>query len=261
MINKMEINKSSEQYLHIDNNQLTINVKDNINTNIYKVLNQEESLYNILYNIELNENSVTNLLTFNDFANTNCIIKAYLNTNATLNIYNVILSNQSVNFNQEIILEGIGSNCHIVNVIISRDKGIINNKAEIYHPVKHTTSLIENYAIATDESKIDLENNGTIKQKASGSDARQMSKGLTIGKNATIKAQPNLFIDEYDVTASHSAAIGSLNQEDMFYLMSRGISESEASKMMTMSYIQPLLDCIKDEQIKEQITNSILKAL
>ena len=88
-----------------------------------------------------------------------------------------------------------------------------------------------------------------------------MSKGLTIGKNATIKAQPNLFIDEYDVTASHSAAIGSLNQEDMFYLMSRGISESEASKMMTMSYIQPLLDCIKDEQIKEQITNSILKAL
>ena len=37
MINKMEINKSSEQYLHIDNNQLTINVKDNINTNIYKI--------------------------------------------------------------------------------------------------------------------------------------------------------------------------------------------------------------------------------
>lgn len=257
MINKMEINKSSEQYLHIDNNQLTINVKDNINTNIYKILNQEESLYNL----ELNENSVTNLLTFNDFANTNCIIKAYLNTNATLNIYNVILSNQTINFNQEIILEGIGSNCHIVNVIISREKGIINNKVEIYHPVKHTTSLIENYAIAEDESKINLDKNGTIKQKASGSDARQMSKGLTIGKNATIKAQPNLFIDEYDVTASHSAAIGSLNQEDMFYLMSRGISESEASKMMTMSYIQPLLDCIKDEQIKEQITNSILKAL
>lgn len=257
MVNKMEIIKSNEQYLHIDTNQLTINVKDNINTNIYKILNQEDSLYNL----EINENSVVNLLTFNDFANTNSNIKAYLNTNATLNIYNVILSNQTINFDQEIVLEGIGSNCHIVNVIISRDKGIVNNKVEIYHPVKRTTSLIENYAIAEDESKINLDNNGTIKQKASGSDARQMSKGLTIGKNATIKAQPNLFIDEYDVTASHSAAIGSLNQEDMFYLMSRGINEAEASKMMTMSYIQPLLDCIKDETIKEQVTNAILKAL
>jgi len=257
MVNKMEIIKSNEQYLHVNDNQLTINVEKNINTNIYKVLNKEF----IMFNIELNKNAVLNLLTFNDFANSNFSVKAYLKRGATLNIYNVILSEQETNVNQEAVLAEEGSTCHIVNVIINRNKGIVNNKVEVYHPVKHTTSLIENYAIAEDESKINLDNNATIKQKASGSDARQMSKGLTIGKNATIKAQPNLFIDEYDVTASHSASIGSLNQEDLFYLMSRGLPEAEASRIMTLSYIQPLLDQIKDEKLREEIFNSILKSL
>lgn len=257
MANKMEIKTNNNQYLHIDHNQLTIELNKNLNSNIYKNLSKEQTLLNL----ELQENSILNLLTFNEFANTNCSIKAYIKANATLNIYNVILSNQEVNLNQEVILEEQGSNCHIVNVIINREKGIVNSKIDVYHPVKHTTSLIENYAIAEEESKINLDNNATIKQKASSSDARQMSKGLTIGKNASIKAQPNLFIDEYDVTASHSASIGSLNQEDLFYLMSRGLPEAEASRIMTLSYIQPLLDYITDEEIKNNIFNAILKTL
>ena len=63
--------------------------------------------------------------------------------------------------------------------------------------------------------KINLDNNAYIKKNSFGSIAHQGAKGLNLSKNATILVNPNLYIDEYDVMASHGVAMGSLNKDDL----------------------------------------------
>ena len=93
------------------------------------------------------------------------------------------------------------------------------------------------------------------------SDARQMTRGLNLSKKASVKAQPNLLIDEYDVVASHSATIGSIDKEELFYLMSRGLTETQAQEMVILGFVQPILSHIKNENIQQIIYTEFAKLL
>ena len=61
-----------------------------------------------------------------------------------------------------------------------------------------------------------------------------------------------LDIDEYDVLASHSAAVGKVNDEHMYYLCSRCLSEEVAREFITMGYLLPVLNYFVDEDIKKK---------
>ena len=131
----------------------------------------------------------------------------------------------------------------------------------INHLHKQTISDFANYAIAVDDAQMILNNNAKIIQGASKSVVRQKAKGLTLSKNAKIKAMPNLYIDEYDVIANHAASIGSISKEDLFYLMSRGLDEKEASKLIVLGFVQPLLDKIDDEELRKEINQEFVSKL
>ena len=87
------------------------------------------------------------------------------------------------------------------------------------------------------------------------------AKGLTLSENAKIKAMPNLFIDEYDVIAAHAASIGSISKDDLFYLMSRGLTLEEASKLIVLGFVQPLLDKIDNKELREEIKQNFEEKL
>ena len=106
-----------------------------------------------------------------------------------------------------------------------------------------------------------LNNNAKIVQGASKSIVRQKAKGLTLSSTAKIKAMPNLYIDEYDVIANHAASIGSISKEDLFYLMSRGLDEKEASKLIVLGFVQPLLDRIDDVELRKEISEHFVSKL
>ena len=106
-----------------------------------------------------------------------------------------------------------------------------------------------------------LNNNAKIIKGASKSVVHQKAKGLTLSQTSKIKAMPNLYIDEYDVIANHAASIGSINKEDLFYLMSRGLEEKQASKLIVLGFVQPLLDKIDNTELKEEISKEFEKNL
>jgi Fe-S cluster assembly protein SufD len=72
---------------------------------------------------------------------------------------------------------------------------------------------------------------------------------------------PNLYIDEYDVIANHAASIGSISKEDLFYLMSRGLEERDAAKLIVLGFVQPLLDKIADESLRKEIQENFVSKL
>ena len=71
----------------------------------------------------------------------------------------------------------------------------------------------------------------------------------------------DLFIDEYDVMASHGVAIGSINKDDLFYLMSRGLTKEAASNMVIMGLIEPVLKAIDNEEYATKFRNNFQQNL
>lgn len=178
---------------------------------------------------------------------------------ASFTLYNIITSDEDTKYEVLCDLTAEGANFDSLNVVLCGKEAKYDSFIDINHLDKHTSSNLEIYAIAKDKANIILNNNATIKHGCSKSIAHQKAKGLNLNKEAKIKALPNLYIDEYDVVANHAASIGSLNPDDLFYLMSRGLPKEEASKIIIMGFINPLVDCITDTETKEMLKTNFIE--
>ena len=95
---------------------------------------------------------------------------------------------------------------------------------------------------------------GEKRKKIIKCDVSQNNKIINLTNNECI-INPNLYIDEYDVTASHSAWIGTFNSDELFYLMSRGINKNDAIKLLIKGFLTNKME-IREEE-KELIKNTI----
>lgn len=218
-------------------------------------LKEEESL-----DILVKQGASMQMITYN---NQDTCISFNLNINleegAKFTLYNIVTSDCNNKYNVKCNLLAQHASFDSLNVVLCGNNANYESFIDIYHLDKYTSSNLETYAISKDLAKIKLDNNATIKKGCAKSVAHQKAKGLTLSKKSSISALPNLFIDEYDVVANHAASIGSLNPDDLFYLMSRGLSKEEASKIIIMGFINPLVDKIEDSQTKEMLINSFLE--
>ena len=89
----------------------------------------------------------------------------------------------------------------------------------------------------------------------------QKTKGIILDDESQISANPILEIDEYDVIASHGASIGAIDDEELYYLMSRGLTKEVAERMIINGLIYPFLNSINDSTLSEYIRHIIDKHL
>jgi Fe-S cluster assembly protein SufD len=123
-----------------------------------------------------------------------------------------------------------------------------------YHNANNTVSKINPNGVNMHKGKIKFNVSSFVPKGKIKCDAEQDNKIINLTENECI-ITPNLYIDEYDVTASHSAWIGSFKEEELFYLESRGINFIEATKLLVKGFLTNKLE-IKEEE-KEKIKNII----
>ena len=128
------------------------------------------------------------------------------------------------------------------------------------HEVGHTFADMNNYGVARDKSNIIFSGVNHIKEHASNSKTIQNAKIIVFDKEASGQASPILRIDENNVQASHAAIVGQLNNDHMFYLMSRGLTKEEAKMIITLGYLQPISKNFSDKN-KEKIESAIKEAM
>ena len=198
-------------------------------------------------NIKVEDNANINYVSIDLANNTNKVID--LNNNASLNIisanFNGGLKNTTINLNKD------NANVSFKSIIMMKDeadKEIIN----VYHKAKDTTSLIENY-ITSNNSKIDVDVIGKIEKSKSNSNCVQKSRGIILTNNASIKVMPVLLIDEYDVSANHGCAIGKIDEEGLYYLMSRGLTKKDAEMLIIKGFLSPILNNLTNEDLKSEL--------
>ena len=124
----------------------------------------------------------------------------------------------------------------------------------IYHDQKKTRSVLNTIGIALKGSII-FNVTGTVEKGNSGSFLDQNNQIITL-TDEKCQINPNLLIEEYDVDATHNATIGKFNADEIFYLMSRGIKEEDAIKLLSKVLI---VNNLKDETKKDKIINYIDK--
>lgn len=106
----------------------------------------------------------------------------------------------------------------------------------IYHEAPLTNSFIQNHGVTKEEGKIDFQVSNFVKKGCFHSVVDQKNRIINFSeKICTIK--PNLFIEEQDSSATHSAYIGMFGKDELFYLQSRGIDSKMAMKLLLKGFL------------------------
>ena len=96
---------------------------------------------------------------------------------------------------------------------------------------------------------------------AAKSEGREGEFAILLDKKVKAHSIPTLFCNEDDVIGEHAASVGKVDEAKLFYLMSRGLSESRAKKLIVESSFRPILDNIDDEAIKEHLFDELEKRI
>lgn len=127
-------------------------------------------------------------------------------------------------------------------------------KIDIDHLGNNINSKITNHGLNTDNNKLSFVINSIVSKDYTGIKTSQDSKIIILkDNNATIK--PNLLIDNDDIEAEHSAYIGRFKEDEIFYLMTRGISREDATDLLVRSFLIGDMNISYEE--REIILNNI----
>jgi Fe-S cluster assembly protein SufD len=259
-------NSLINEFKHIDvkeKNTIKIKIERNSEVNIFLSLSKKEYEENFLFlDIEVFENSKLNyiFLVNENAANQNTHHQFSLHKNAKLNMINGFFSKELKSI-VSVDLNGEGSEVLLNSVVISSDKSNQSVDSKITHYAPNSYGDMYNIAIAKDQGKVILNGIEKIKKGNFQANSFQTLKGIILSDEATVEVNPILLIDEYDVKAGHGATIGKIEEEQMYYLQSRGLTKLEAEKMIINSYINPIVDKINDEDIHKDFERAINKKI
>jgi len=220
----------------------------------------EKNFLNIFYNFNLKENAILKNYKIDKIENKN-IKYSFNNIEQNKNTISetFILSSGSNFFKSEVNcnLKGEHSSA-FVNGIFSLDK---NKHHEIRTIVNHLTENTKSYqlikSVLEDSSKAAYQGKIYVNSVAQKTDGYQLSKAILLNKDSEFNAKPELEIYADDVKCSHGSASGSLNEDSIFYLMSRGLNYNQARELLINGFLLDVVEKITDSEIKNLIKNMI----
>ena len=220
----------------------------------------EKNFLNIFYNFDLKENSILKNYKVDKFENKN-IKYSFNNIEQDKNsISETFILSSGSNFCKNEIncnLNGEYSSA-FVNGIFS----INNNKQhEIRTIINHLTENTKSYqlikSVLEDSSRAVYQGKIFVNSKAQKTDGYQLSKAILLNKDSEFNAKPELEIYADDVKCSHGSASGSLNEDSIFYLMSRGLNYQQSRELLINGFLLDVVEKITDPEVKNLIKNMI----
>jgi Fe-S cluster assembly protein SufD len=153
----------------------------------------------------------------------------------------------------QVRLEGEGAECKLNGVVVTQGKQHYDNHTTIEHVAAHCNSEETYRNIAADQSHAVFNGRIHIHQDAQKSNADMNNKNLLLSNGAEIDTKPELEIYADDVKCAHGATIGQLDEISLFYLVSRGIGRRQANVLLTMAFINELVEQIPVEAVRETV--------
>ena len=124
---------------------------------------------------------------------------------------------------------------------------------ELRHAVPRCASKPLYKQVARGRSTAAFQGKIVVDRDAQKTDAKLMMQGLMLSDDAQILSKPELEIFADDVVCGHGSTVGALDEDALFYLMTRGVSRAEAESMLVRGFIEEVLDPIADEDLHEAL--------
>ena len=245
------------------NNKNTIRIKENSELHLieYTINKSEFKFVNNSYeNIILEKNSkFKNLYLQNNKSNGffHKFLKSQLYSNAH---YSNLIFSSGLKFNKldiECDLVGERSKCDILSSLFLNENEHQEIKTRINHLVPNCNSYQKVKIVLSSESKGIFQGKIYVKDIAQKTDAYQLSKALLLKDNAEFNSKPELEIYADDVKCSHGSTSGSIDEDSLYYLMTRGLNRDESIKLLIKGFLNDIVEYIKSPSIKKFIENKL----
>ncbi|API72952.1 MULTISPECIES: Fe-S cluster assembly protein SufD [Leuconostoc] len=187
--------------------------------------------------------------------------EAEVRNHATVDWQNAEFNDGNVIIRLASQLNGEGSTSHTNVIGLTTKKQTQGLVTTILNRGRHSLGHIFQRGVILNRSTLVFNGIGKIIKGAKGSDAQQESRVLMLSRRARGDANPLLLIDENDVTAGHAASVGRVDENQMYYLMSRGISEQVARKLVIRGFMGEVLAKMPTKEAQQQVVEEIERKL
>ena len=173
----------------------------------------------------------------------------------------VVMPGVSCDVKLDVKLVGEGAEANIYGAYVCGADERVKIAVDMHHQVPHCNSRQLFKGIAGGSSKVDFYGKIIVAQDAQRTEAYQENHNILMSDDARVETKPQLEIYADDVKCSHGATIGRLNEEEQFYMRSRGITLEEAKVLQMISFLAPVLENIQDEGEREKLTEQLSDAI
>ncbi|MBW7868104.1 MAG: Fe-S cluster assembly protein SufD [Brumimicrobium sp.] len=172
-------------------------------------------------------------------------------TGSTFKMNTITTGGSLIRNSVDVLVEG--ENCHteLNGVYLGVEKQLIDNHTLIDQMFPNCTSNELYKGVMGDESTGVFNGRVIVRQDAQKIQAYQSNKNILLTKKASVNSKPELEIYADDVMCSHGSTVGDLDDDAIFYLKTRGISEEKAKHMLIGAFIGDVLERIENEPIRE----------
>jgi Fe-S cluster assembly protein SufD len=160
--------------------------------------------------------------------------------------HSILLGGGLVRNNVHPVLGGEGAECLINGLFVGAGRQHLDNYMLVEHARPNGSSRQFYNGILADESRGVFHGRIVVHKDAQKTDAKQTNRNLLLSDNARIDTKPQLEIHADDVKCTHGATIGQIEEEQLFYLRSRGFAEAEARNMLLYAFASECLDRMRE---------------
>jgi Fe-S cluster assembly protein SufD len=155
----------------------------------------------------------------------------------------------------ESYLKGNGSQSNIRALGVGYGRQHLDLTASIQHSGRYSLSDIAMHGVLRERANSIYRSSTHILKNAVGAGSEQHDRMLMLDGTARADAIPMLLIDENDVQrCGHAASVGRIDENQIYYLMSRGIPKAEATRMIIWGHLQPTVDAVPSESVRKHLT-------
>ncbi|MDA1107501.1 MAG: Fe-S cluster assembly protein SufD [Proteobacteria bacterium] len=172
---------------------------------------------------------------------------------------NVTLGARLSRYTLGVVHHGPGTECSVDGLALISGRQLADTHSVIDHAASHGKSTQLNKCIVDESAHAVFNGKIVVRRDAQLNDARQQSRNLLLSARARVNAKPELLILADDVKCAHGATVGQLDEEQIFYLKCRGLSETAARNLLTYAFAAEVVEKIPLVSLKTRLRAVILE--
>jgi len=176
---------------------------------------------------------------------------------ASAEIVVVIFPGVSIDVPLTVDLTGENAEISLNGIYLCGGNESVNFSTNLRHLVGNGKSEQMFNGIAGGSSHAKFYGKIVIAPDAQKIEAYQTNRNILLSDEAVVDTKPQLEIYADDVKCSHGATVGKLNEDEQFYMRSRGIPEAEAKVLQMISFLSPVVDHVADEKLRQKVANEV----